>query len=86
MQNQSNNGVKGKEAETAKEKRPDSQPRKSVLKGNTQNNSKGTTKFIENSGGQSYHFIIARRNCSMPDLRPTLLLLSSLLLQKLVDS
>ena len=31
MQKQSNNGVKGKEAEVVKERRPDSQPRRNVL-------------------------------------------------------
>ena len=32
MQNQSNNGVKGKEAETAKEKRPDQPTKKKRVK------------------------------------------------------
>jgi len=45
MQKQLGNSVKGKEAEVAKERRPGNQPRKSVLKGNRQNNSKGATQF-----------------------------------------
>ena len=44
MQKQAGNGVKGKEAKVAKERRPGSQPRKSGVR---QSNSKGYTKFTE---------------------------------------
>ena len=81
MQKQSGNGIKGKEAKVAKERRLGSQLRKSMLKGNRQNNSKGATKFIE-----IYRFLKAGSNCSaplsMPDLKPALFLL---LLSKLMD-
>ena len=45
IQKQFGNSIKGKEAQVAKERRPGIQPRKSVLKGNRQNNSKDAPQF-----------------------------------------
>ena len=74
---------KRKRSRSSKGEKPGSQPRKGVLKGNRQYNIKDTTKFIDiyqlkYSCRQSYSFIKAGSNCSAPDLKPALLLLSSL--------